>query len=334
MTSTDSRTVKAALPDRETIAAVLCSAARAPSVHNTQPWRWVSDGRLLHLYGESERQLFATDPHGRELTISCGAALHHARLAFAVRGWYSDIVRLPDRDRPMLLATLRFHAAAAASPEVLAQARAVEHRYSDRLPLLEPRGWAHLVPVLRQLVAQHDSTLTPLGPNARGTLTEISRRAATARRYDAMYGEEMDEWAGHTGVAEGIPFTALPSPAEQSHVGVARLFPAAAHSMRRAGLEDRARLAVLGSHDDTATEWLRTGEALSSVLLHCTAAGLATCALTHITELPATRRAVAELLPRHIVPQVVIRIGATPPGDQPPPQTPRRPLDDIFTTTD
>ena len=39
-------------------------ALRAPSVHNTQPWRWridTADG-VVELYADRGRQLSATDP--------------------------------------------------------------------------------------------------------------------------------------------------------------------------------------------------------------------------------------------------------------------------------
>ncbi|WP_280209289.1 hypothetical protein [Nocardia cyriacigeorgica] len=66
------------------------------------------------------------------------------------------------------------------------------------------------------------------------------------------------------------------------------------------------------------------------MLLECTAAGLATCPLTHITELPSSRRIIAGLIPRPAVPQVVVRIGAAPDEPEQPP-TPRRPVTEFFT---
>ena len=59
------------------------TAGLAPSIHNTQPWRWRVDGSTLDLRAERSRQLAITDPVGRMLAISCGAALHHVRVALA-----------------------------------------------------------------------------------------------------------------------------------------------------------------------------------------------------------------------------------------------------------
>ena len=75
------------------------------------------------------------------------------------------------------------------------------------------------------------------------------------------------------------------------------------------------------------------GARLSAFLLDATMAGLATCTLTHITELAASRDIVAGLIGHHrqdITPQVLVRIGRAPSIEDVPPPTPRRPVHDVF----
>lgn len=72
---------------------------RAPSIHNTQPWRWVYRPGVLELYADRSRQLPALDPDGRSMVLSCGAALELTRLGFAPAGWRTEVDRLPDPDR-------------------------------------------------------------------------------------------------------------------------------------------------------------------------------------------------------------------------------------------
>ena len=76
--------MNARFPDAGTIRTVLALASRAPSVHNTQPWRWLVGAESLHLYADAERQLPNTDPDGRDLIVSCGAALNHCVVALAL----------------------------------------------------------------------------------------------------------------------------------------------------------------------------------------------------------------------------------------------------------
>ena len=97
--------------------------------------------------------------------------------------------------------------------------------------------------------------------------------------------------------------------------------------------EDHAKVAVLSTYDDTPHSVLRCGEMLSAVLLDATMVGLATCTLTHITEVPASREIVAELIGQSshdITPQVLIRIGLAPSIEDVPPPTPRRPVNDVL----
>jgi hypothetical protein len=69
---------------------------------------------------------------------------------------------------------------------------------------------------------------------------------------------------------------------------------------------------------------------LSTVLLECTMAGMATCTLTHLIESTESRDIVRNLTGRRGEPQVLIRVGTTPPFENPPPPTPRRPLDGVL----
>ncbi|WP_280477600.1 Acg family FMN-binding oxidoreductase [Nocardia asiatica] len=319
-------------PDQSTVVAAIESACRAPSVHNSQPWRWEFDGAELRLYRDDDRLLVSADPQGRQLVISCGAVLHHLRTVLAARGWHTDTQRLPgSAGRPGLLAGVRFRAWPDPPPGVLTRAAAIERRRTDRLPMNPPHRFGELVHTVRMLTSPHDVEVDVLDDSARPLLAAASERAAAARHYDMDYQTELHWWTGHSFTTEGVPRTALVSDAEAARVPIARSFPSAPHSQRRGELEDQARLLVLSSTGDTVADWLHTGEALSALLLECTAEGLATCALTHITELPTARKAIDSVLTRAGVPQVIIRVGVAPAEPEPSPPTPRRPVGEILT---
>src|SRR6516162_6116634 len=83
---------------------VVTAAAWAPSVHNTQPWQFTADGQLISLHADAGRQLRVADPDGREMMISCGAALFTARLALRSLGYIPQASVLPDPGQPLLIA--------------------------------------------------------------------------------------------------------------------------------------------------------------------------------------------------------------------------------------
>src|SRR4051794_22333866 len=71
---------------RPTVEAALALAVRAPSIHNTQPWRWRLSGGALELIADRSRQLTVADPDGHSLLVSCGAALHLTEIALRAAG--------------------------------------------------------------------------------------------------------------------------------------------------------------------------------------------------------------------------------------------------------
>ncbi|MEV3966006.1 hypothetical protein AB0M34_34940 [Nocardia sp. NPDC050193] len=317
-------------PDRATLFAAMRIAERAPSVHNTQPWRWVyRDGRL-RLYRDDERLLTSADPSGRQLVISCGAMLHHARTAFAAAGWRTGVERLPDPDDPGLLAVLTFAPWPDAPTALRALPEVIERRRTDRLPLMDPGDLSGRAEAARLLAREYEVELDVLDAEAAARLSRASQHSAALRHYDMPYHSELQWWAGHENLPEGVPATALVSEVEAARVPVGRKFPTPAHAVRGGEEEDGAQLWVLATADESDLAWLRTGEALSEILLECTAAGLATCTLTHITELPTTRRIASTLIGGHRTAQVVLRVGLAPHrSDQAP--TPRRPVTDFLT---
>jgi len=61
------------VPERQLVHNAVMVACRAPSLHNSQPWRWVADGAELHLFADHKRLVQVADRSGREQLLSCGA---------------------------------------------------------------------------------------------------------------------------------------------------------------------------------------------------------------------------------------------------------------------
>ncbi|MDG3010547.1 hypothetical protein G4X40_10345 [Rhodococcus sp. D2-41] len=316
-------------PREELICTSVEWACRAPSLHNSQPWRFVYDSAGLHLYVDERRLLDTTDPTGRQAIISCGAALHHLRIALPHFGLAPTVRRFPDPADPSLLADITFDRVEDLDPRDAALFLAIEHRRTDRRPFRRPSEVA--LHDLDRAARRHGATMTLLGPEARDELARASRTSAALHRYDPAYRAELLWWSGHSR-DDGIPRNLLPAAVDgPPAVEIARTFPAG--TLEADGDEDQAALGVLSTCTDTPRDWLHVGEALSSVLLEATVLHLATCPLTHVTEVPASREivrattAVAGSPCRY--PQVAIRFG----GPRHPPlvgQTARRSVEDVY----
>ncbi|CAM3631274.1 Acg family FMN-binding oxidoreductase [Smaragdicoccus niigatensis] len=317
------------LPGADTITTAVELASRAPSLHNTQPWRWHYDRAGLKLYADTQRLLQDTDPSGRELILSCGAALDHLRVAMAGMGFKSVVERFPNPNDPQFLALIEFTRSVFVTDSERARVDAMARRYSDRLPLRAPRGWAEFEQLLRPTLGP-DVELTVVPDELRSSLERASTLVEGLRRYDSRYHSELDWWTGQAFGSVGIPRENLASAEESERVAVGRQFPHQGNVDRRTEVtEDRSTVVILSTDTDTRRDFLRCGEALSTLLLEATMAGFASCTLTHLIELPGTRGVVQQMVPANLHPQVLVRIGAAS-GTEVPAPTPRRDVHKIL----
>lgn len=316
----------------EALASAVQLACRAPSVHNSQPWRLTAEDAVLRLFVEPRRVPHATDHSGREALISCGALLDHLRAAVAAAGWHAEIAYFPNPNDLEHLATVEFHRMEFVAEADRSRADAILRRCTDRLPFAAPTSWPAFEKVLRSTLDPDKATLHVLDEAARSQLADASRLTEALRRHDASYQAELHWWTGLFETTSGIPHSALVPAADRGRVEVAREFPAGDLSGNRAGA-DHSVIVALSTFDDFHNSVLQCGEALSAVLLEATMVGLATCTLTHLTELDASRDIVRSLTGGSGEPQLLIRIGRVPALDERTPMTPRRPLADVLTIT-
>ena len=305
-------------------------ACRAPSYHNSQPWRWVVDSDGLHLFLDRNR-LVETDLHERQALLSCGAALDHLRVAMAAAGWSAHINRFPDPENGEYLASISFTELTVITDEHRLRAQAIATRRTDRLPFDPVTDWAAFETALRGKLDDTVALVDVVKDVDRHELVQATDLTNALRFYDTTYFKTLHRWSAPFEWSEGIPYDSLVSAAEGDRVDVGRTFPLSHHAEQREEVPtDFSTILVISARGDTRLDTLGCGETLSTVLLEATAAGLATCTLTHLTELSSSRHLVEEVTGRAL-PQALVRIGRAPEGEQFPPPTPRRELADVVT---
>jgi nitroreductase len=316
---------------------VLEAAARqslhAPSVFNTQPWRWRITGQALELRADPDRQLAVTDPDGRLLVLSCGAALHHARISLTAAGWAVAVQRLPDPADPGLLARLTvtgqadLDVAAGRLVDAIPRRRTDRRAYGDR-PVPEA-----LLRRLRAAVEAEDAHLHVVRADQMPMLAVSTARAADAELADPEYREELRRWTNRPADSgDGVPTATAVRPAPR-RVPVRDHAPGGAAGLSAGTDFDRgaAYVILFGERDEPAA-WLRGGEALSALLLTATAEGLATAPISDTIELAWPRQMMRDLLAGVGDPYLVVRVGWGPAGELPP--APRRVPTDVIEVAD
>jgi hypothetical protein len=297
---------------------VVTAAVWAPSVHNTQPWRFTVSGQRISLHADAERQLHVADPDGREMMISCGAALFTARLGLRSLGYIPETSVLPDPGQPLLVAEVSWQQRAARTDfeqRLFGQARQRRtHRGGfDLVPL--PPG---LLANLREGAARHGALLRIVADDARrAALAAAIQEAEHAQRLDRERVAELARWAPAPGSAraDGVPPTSYPARAEHTDPD----FPGRDFAHGRGwGLPPLATtprfrsagvVAVLTTADDSPADWVNAGQALQRILLTASAYGAAVALHTQPLEFGHLRESIRTQISDGGYPQLVLRLG-------------------------
>lgn len=315
-------------PDPTTLRAVLSMATQAPSVHNSQPWRWRIGAANLSLYADPSRQLRHADPDRRNLLVSCGAALHHCVIALAAMGWGAKVTRLPNPAGRDLLAIIDVVEQPAGELDFMLAAAIGRRRTDRRVYSSWPVPWGDIA-LMGARAARAGVMLRQVDQVSH--LKEIVAESAARHCADPGYQAELNAWSGRHGSVTGVPADNTPRPQESAPVP-ARIFAGAALNQppESAAGQDNGVVVALGTETDDDMARLRAGEATSLVLLSATAMGLATCPITEPLEIAETREAVrADVFGTTGYPQMLLRVGWAPVNAEPLPSTPRRPLSDV-----
>jgi len=251
-------------------------AARAPSLHNTQPWRFKISEDAVELYADRRRQL-PEDPDGRELLISCGAALYGLRLAVRSLGHRPEVDLLPGRagSCPAAagpLARVRLGAAAPVTPGERKLLAAVPHRHTHRGPFEPGPLPGGLLPRLRRDAAAEGAALTVVAQEQAGPdLAAIVAVASLRQALDPVSRADVERWTRDLGspARDGVPAYAFPpTPDEPAGWLPPRDFDLGRGLGRLpAGGPPAPVTAVLATPRDGEEDWLRAGQALHRLLL-------------------------------------------------------------------
>ncbi|RBY93414.1 nitroreductase [Blastococcus sp. TF02-8] len=325
-------------------AGVVAAATRAPSIHNTQPWRFVARDDRVELHLDAARALPVLDPTGRQQVISCGIALEFAVVALAAAGWGAETELLPDGTGA--LGVIRLTGPVPADDEARALAAAIDRRHTVRTPFAARAVPAELLDRLQAETGRFGTWLKPITRSEEEVATVfLISRAEEMEQGDPAYLAELESWLRTDPAAEdGVPVGAVPEgdPHERASNWLIRDFVAGQrepHAFRAAGDPDapppeveRPAVVLMGTEGDDREAWLQSGRALARVLLRVTDAGLVASPLTQALDWPATRTRMQSRLSLVGYPQMLLRLGYPPDrADGPAPVVSgRRPVADVL----
>lgn len=323
---------------------VVEAAVHAPSVNNTQPW-WFSapaggsggsssragtaggsggspgsPAREISVHADVERRLRIADPDGREMMISCGAAVFTARVALRYLGLIPAVQVLPDQDLPNLVARIGW--AESAPPveyerQLFAEVpRRRTHRGGfDADPL--PAG---LLAALRDEASRERATLRVVSDHGqKGALAATVEAADYALRLDGARAAEQAKWAPPPGSRrrDGVPPTAYPAVPERTEPSFPSRDFAHGHGWGLPPIgqgtvpRSAGTVCVLTTAADGPADWVYAGQALQRVLLLASSCGVSAALHSQPLEIAQLREFIRVQLSGSAYPQMVLRLGTT-----------------------
>jgi nitroreductase len=298
---------------------VVARAIWAPSVHNSQPWRFTADGGpRLSLHADTSRRLAAADPDGREMMISCGAALFSVRLALRSLGYIPETSVLPEPGQPTLVARVSWRKRA--DPDEF------ERRLSSHLLTRRTHRGAFdpeplppdTLAALRAGAAREGAMLRIVADDGhRAALAAVIQAAEHQLRRDGERLRELARWtpAPDSTSRDGVPATSYPARAEHTEPdfpgrdfsrghgwGLPPLSLATAH--RAAGVAG-----LLTTAADRPADWVHAGQALQRILLTASTCGAAVALHSQPLEMPWLREFIRTQLSDGAHPHLVLRVG-------------------------
>jgi nitroreductase len=319
--------------DPATVEALVGDAVRAPSLHNSQPWRFRVSPDGVDVHADPSRMVGLLDPGGRALAVSVGAAVLNLRLSMLSRLGREPLTRLlPTPEDPTHLATVRPGRPREATLAERALVDAMPRRRTSREPFSEAPVPAAVMERLVTAARIEGGVLEVLGRERSEWVARLSSEAERQWAADRSYVEEVARWTtADPERRDGVPAHAF-GPTDASGRRYGRDFGTGRHPGGRpsARFEAIPRLAVLMTRWDDPISWVRAGQALQRVLLTATDAGLATGILHQAVEDGELRRLLRDPQAGFGSAQVVLRLGWRAGEDPVPPPVPRRPVGDVL----
>jgi len=303
-------------------------AARAPSLNNTQPWRFEVGERAIELYADARRQL-REDPVGRELLISCGAALYGLRLGIRSLGYQPEMDTLgyqpqagsfPPRARQRPLARVRLGRSAPMTSEERKLLQAVPHRHTHRGPFEPGSLPAGLLTRLQDDATAEGGTLVVIDTEAASA--RLAAILATWRRRQDLYPTspagiqsraETTQWTrdARSLARDGVPAHAFPAARgrETGRLPQRDFDLGRGWGLLPSGGPPAPVTAILVTSGDHEEDWLQAGQALQRLLLRAASRWVFANLQTEPLQAPATRSLIQYSLALPGWPQMLLQLG-------------------------
>jgi len=305
----------------ERLAFLLNYAILAPSIDNSQPWKFNVSGDVIRIFADKSRWLQVADSDQRGLYISLGCALENLLVAADHFGYSSQVTYFPEKEDSVASIKL---ISGAHSPlyQNTSIFQAILTRRTNIMPYEGRPVSEGAIKELQNLSAGEGVHLyLTSDPGFKDKFRELVVSADQAEYSDVNYKSELGHWLGQ-GMMGPTGIQAL-----LAQMDVVFLDVGPRQTRNDADLVNSTPvLGFLITEENSKEAQVRSGQAFERLWLAATAMNLSVQPMSQVLEIPETKAKLAELLPEGY-PQQAFRLGFE---KSIPEHTPRRPLEEVL----
>lgn len=289
-------------------------ASKAPSGHNTQPWKFHITDSTITVLPNLEVALPVVDRNNRELFISLGCAVENLCIAASYLGYTTHVIEcsikaiiIELRKNDLTIEDSLFHQ--------------IEKRQTNRNIYNGNKISDEILQQLQSIPKENGVQFyfTKIGMPFADTITEYIMKGNEIQMADIAFKNELLSWmrfnkkqveATHNGLSY-LVFGNLPLP-EILARPIFSLFlkPNVQNKSDRKKIDSSSHFVVYTTQQDTFKEWINLGRTLQRFLLKATEIGISYAFLNQPCEVAALASDLREKLPvNKEYPTLIIRIG-------------------------
>ncbi len=284
-------------------------AILAPSLHNTQPWKFTVRGSEVRVLVDRNRQLRVADPDARELYISVGCALENILTAATYFGLSTALTYFPDPKDEIGVATIIFE-------DVGSKASLADQERFHAIPLRHTNRQTYANKPLNERDVQHlqaclnekNVTLTVTDdPVTKQEIDSLVISADITQFADPDYRDELNNW-----ISQGeFGYRWLIARMGQ----LAATYIDSHHKPTKANADivlNAPLLGLLSTSSNDRLAQIQTGQVFERIALNATTLNIGLQPLSQILQVSDLKPAVSKLFPgAAAAPQMAFRLGYT-----------------------
>lgn len=306
---------------------------KAPSGHNTQPWKFKVNDSSIEVYPDFEKELPVADGNHRELFISLGCAVENICIAANEFGYRYEL-KIENRNGLVFIKLNLEKSGVIPDPLFLQIDKRQTNRsvFKSKIITIDTIAQLENIEINRSVSVYFYKN----GDENYATLAEFAYRGNEILFGNNSFKKELLDWTRFNKKniqqhKDGLAYNVLGSPSLPKWLGRpivgSFLKPKAQNKSERKKIEAASHLVLFTIKENTAECWISVGRALERFFLKCTELGIAVAFSNQPCQVNSLAHEVQEKMPiDKDFPMLLLRIGYA----EAMPYAPRKMLEELI----